>query len=86
MPRCIYQQGDPYSTLKVLCTQLHGTTQNTPVAKCSKYKACLPTFKPKEELYNKWINNFKPESDMYKVCKYCSDYSSKSHNDNSEKQ
>lgn len=77
MALCKHQNGNSHTILKVACTAIQGYMQHTPVAKCKIYDLCLPVYRPTEEQYEKWKNNFKESADIYKVCKYCTSYTPK---------
>lgn len=69
---------------KVACEPIEGVNLTRPSYSCSLHKRCIAAYNPKGKLLTYW--NDRPESKMFKLCLHCSDYSLKSHNDNSEKQ
>lgn len=72
--KCKYK-GETCSEIKVVCTELGTGTQYSPVAICSVHNRCLPTFRPNKDLYQKWLDEFKPESQYFKICLYCENFS-----------
>jgi hypothetical protein len=76
-------RGKETPRIKVACTGIDGVEIFRRAYRCEIHNYCIVNYNPEGHILERWDS--KEEAESFKLCRQCSEHSSVSHNDNSEK-